>query len=134
MSLHININDENKSIQDYIKEYFNYDYLYDSGNNKKFLLNTPEIIIIRLKRFIQRKIRRKKKVSIVGEKLKNKVSFGRKLDLNDYTIYDNNKFELYGITLHIGNSHRGGHYISYIKKPTFNINYLNKYSSDKKNG
>ena len=46
-------------------------------------------------------------------------------------LSEGNLFEIYGITVHLGKEISGGHYVSYIKKPTFNINYLNKYSSDK---
>ena len=63
----------------------------------------PQILIISLKRFgnnIQKK--------------KNIVVLEQELDLDKYCQSGNNKYELYGINLHIGNI-GGGHYMAAIK-------------------
>ena len=80
----------------------NIDKKIDALKNTCFY-ELPQILILSLKRF-GNNIQRKKNIVVLDEEL----------DLDKHCQSGNNKYELYGINLHIGNI-GGGHYMAAIK-------------------
>lgn len=120
------------NINDCIDKFFNTEKIkgykiYEETEvfSRKFLLNLPNLLFINIKRLGYDDSGVSKNIGKLGRNI-NMIDFERHTLSND----KNTKYILYGFTVHIGGK-SGGHYVSYVKIPIFNLDYLNKYTNKK---
>jgi ubiquitin carboxyl-terminal hydrolase 8 len=123
--LTLHLPDKPTTLQNCLDNYFSEEYLlgdnkykckktnkYVEAKKKIYLWETPEILIIQLKRF--------KNMGVLTQK--NNVHIKYPLDNLDLSAYNhklyprNHKYMLFGVVQHMG-SLNGGHYIAHTKNP-----------------
>lgn len=126
--LHVPIDDNNCDLESCVKKLVTIEKLegtnkykcdscnkYVDATRKTYIWETPDILIIQLKRF--------QNDGAHTSKIKSKINYPLKnLSLKDcYSGYypRNHKYDLYGVIQHIG-SLNGGHYYSHTKNPVNN--------------
>jgi len=114
--LYINIEANDRSISNLIKNRFARDFIYKSCENcnpdnstdtehqvLSYIYKLPEILIIYISRFSDK-----------NNKNNNKIILDKKLDLSDYSMENETEFKLKSVICHTGNLN-SGHYYNIIK-------------------
>ena len=120
LSLEIPNKDDIK-IEDCIDKFMETEQINDITNKTFYFWNSPNNLIISLKRFNNE-----------GIKNENRVSYSEVLDISKYSkgyTRENIKYSLYGICCHQGNNMECGHYISLCRNKGSNKWY--KFDDDK---